>query len=301
KAGIRIIGDAPIFVAADSADVWTRPESFKLDANRRPVVVAGVPPDYFSKTGQLWGNPIYNWKQMRQTGFDWWIQRLRHTLAMVDILRIDHFRGFAASWEVPAGNRTATNGRWVEVPGRELFTVLKQKLSALPIIAEDLGVITPDVEALRDDFELPGMRILQFAFSGDSRDIHLPHNYRRNCVVYTGTHDNDTTIGWFKSRAGRGSTRSAAQIKHERKFCVKYLRTDGKEIHWDFIGAVLGSVANMALVPMQDVLGLGSSARMNLPATPQGNWTWRFSKGALTKHHSNRLRELSESYNRSAE
>jgi 4-alpha-glucanotransferase len=301
RAGISIIGDAPIFVAADSVDVWRRPELFKLDANRRPVVVAGVPPDYFSKTGQLWGNPIYNWEQMRKTGFDWWVQRLRHTLAMVDILRIDHFRGFAASWEVPAGNRTAKNGSWVKVPGRELFTVLKQTLNALPIIAEDLGVITPDVEALRDDFELPGMRILQFAFSGDSRVIHLPHNYRRNSVVYTGTHDNDTTIGWFKSRAGRGSTRSAAQIKHERQFCMKYLRTDGKEIQWDFIRAVLASVASMALVPLQDVLGLGSSARMNLPATPQGNWTWRFAKGALTKHHSNRLRELSEFYNRSAD
>ncbi len=291
---IKIIGDAPIFVASDSADVWTHPELFKLAPDMRPIVVAGVPPDYFSKTGQLWGNPIYNWDAMRETGFRWWIDRLRATLQTVDILRIDHFRGFCAAWEVPGEDQTAERGQWVEVPGRELFTTLRNTFGELPIIAEDLGVITPDVEALRDDFGFPGMRVLQFAFRGDSKTIDLPHNYIRNCVVYTGTHDNDTTAGWFHSKAGAGSTRDAAQIEREQEYCLRYLNSDGREIHWDLIRAAWASVANTAVVPLQDVLGLGSRSRMNLPASQEGNWRWRFRSGALTKKLSDRLGELTE-------
>ncbi len=295
---IGIIGDTPIFVACDSADVWSHPEMFKLDSQRRPIVVAGVPPDYFSKTGQLWGNPIYDWDAMRRTGFRWWIDRLRATLEMVDILRIDHFRGFAACWEVPGQDDTAERGQWVEVPGRELFATLRNTLGEMPIIAEDLGVITPDVEALRDDFGLPGMRVLQFAFQGDSRTISLPHNYVRNCVVYTGTHDNDTSVGWFNSKAGEGSTSTASELEHERAYCLDYLNSNGGEIHWDLIRAAWASVADTAVVPLQDVLGLGSRARMNLPASEQGNWQWRFRAGALTQKISDRLRALTVLYGR---
>src|SRR6185503_14554076 len=244
---IRIIGDVPIFVAHDSADVWTNPELFKLDENGVPTVVAGVPPDYFSATGQYWGNPLYDWDRMLADGFKWWIERVRATLQMVDIARIDHFRGFAACWEIPAGDKTAERGRWVDSPGRELFTAIRKALGELPIIAEDLGVITPDVEKLRDDFGFPGMRILQFAFSSDTKNIDLPHNYHRNLVVYTGTHDNDTTVGWFNSVPGEGSTRNATQIECERQFCMKYLSTKGNEIHWDFIRGLFASVANLAL------------------------------------------------------
>ena len=217
---IKIIGDIPIFVADDSADVWTNPDQFKLDANGRPIVVAGVPPDYFSATGQYWGNPLYDWDRMLADGFRWWIERVRASLQVVDIARIDHFRGFAACWEIPGGDSTAERGRWVEAPGREMFTAIKDALGELPIIAEDLGVITPDVEKLRDDFALPGMRILQFAFSSDPTNHDLPHNYHRNVVVYTGTHDNDTTVGWFNSVAGESSTRTAQQIKKERDLCM---------------------------------------------------------------------------------
>jgi 4-alpha-glucanotransferase len=298
QRSISLIGDVPIFVAEDSADVWTHPEQFKLDQNGIPTVVAGVPPDYFSATGQLWGNPLYNWEHMLKDGFKWWIERVRAILQIVDIARIDHFRGFAASWEIPGGDKTAERGRWVEVPGRELFNAIRKALGELPIIAEDLGVITPDVEKLRDDFSFPGMRILQFAFSSDQKNIDLPHNYHRNVVVYTGTHDNDTTVGWFNSVAGAGSTRSAAQITAEKNFCLKYLHTDGSEIHWDFIRAVLASVADTAMLPLQDLLGLGSEARMNLPNSKTGNWTWRFPDGALTEAHSERLRDLTETYGR---
>jgi len=297
--GISIIGDAPIFVAFDSADVWTHPEMFKLDREKRPNVVAGVPPDYFSRTGQLWGNPIYNWDMIRGDGFRWWIERLQATLQTVDMLRIDHFRGFAASWEIPAGDKTAERGRWVEVPGRELFATLRDTFHELPIIAEDLGVITPDVEALRDEFGLPGMRVLQFAFRGDSKNIDLPHNYIQNCVVYTGTHDNNTTIGWFNSEAGRDSTRDAEQIARERAYCLKYLNSEGKKIHWDFIRAAWSSVANTAIAPLQDVLGLDGRARMNLPASQEGNWQWRFRAEALTDEVRDRLAEMTELYGRS--
>ncbi|HEY7543657.1 MAG TPA: 4-alpha-glucanotransferase, partial [Blastocatellia bacterium] len=298
KRGIKIIGDIPIFVSYDSADVWTHPESFKLDADRNPIVVAGVPPDYFSKTGQLWGNPIYDWNRVKENGFHWWIERFKANFKLFDIIRLDHFRGFAACWEVPAGDKTSERGRWVEVPGRELLTILEQTFNELPIIAEDLGVITPDVEELRDDFRLPGMRILQFAFSSDSSNIDLPHNYAPNSVVYTGTHDNDTTVGWFNSREGKGSTRSEEQIERERKLCLKYLRSNGREIHWDFIREAFASVACFAIAPMQDVLGLDSSARMNLPASSEGNWGWRMPAGALNKKICKRLYGMAELYGR---
>ncbi len=257
-----------------------------------------MPPDYFSVTGQLWGNPLYNWRRMFEDGFKWWIERVRDTLRTVDIVRIDHFRGFAASWEIPGGDKTAERGRWVEAPGKELFEAIKNSLGELPIIAEDLGVITPDVVALRDGFGFPGMRILQFAFSSDTKNSDLPHNYNQHTVVYTGTHDNDTTGGWFRSVAGAGSTRDAKQIERERKLCLKYLNSDGREIHWDFIRAVMASVAEMAIVPLQDVLGLGTEGRMNLPNSTVGNWSWRFKGGDLNDEMSTRLRELSELYGR---
>jgi 4-alpha-glucanotransferase len=295
--GISIVGDLPIFVAQDSADVWTNPEQFKLDKNGKPVVVAGVPPDYFSSTGQLWGNPLYNWERMQADGFKWWIERVRATLTVVDIARVDHFRGFAACWEIPGGDKTAERGQWVEAPGKDLFTEIRKTLGELPIIAEDLGVITPDVIALREEFGFPGMRILQFGFGSDSKNIDLPHNYVANVVAYTGTHDNDTTVGWFHSVAGEGSTRTAKQIERERSFCMNYLNTKGEEIHWDFIRGVLASVANTAIVPLQDLLGLGTEARMNLPNSTEGNWAWRFESG-LTDQLSNRLKELTELYGR---
>jgi 4-alpha-glucanotransferase len=298
ERGVRIIGDIPIFVAHDSADVWTNPDQFKLEKNGRPIVVAGVPPDYFSVTGQLWGNPLYHWDRMLADGFKWWIERVRAALQTVDIARIDHFRGFAACWEIPGGDKTAERGRWVEAPGRELFAAIRARLGELPIIAEDLGVITPDVEKLRDESGFPGMRILQFGFSSDTSNVDLPHNYHHNVVVYTGTHDNDTTVGWFNSVAGEGSTRSATQIAAEREFCIKYLSSEGREIHWDFIRAVLSSVADTAIVPLQDLLGLGTEARMNLPNSISGNWDWRFEEGALTRAHGERLRDLTETYGR---
>ena len=298
ERGVKLVGDIPIFVAHDSVDVWTNREQFKLDSNGLPTVVAGVPPDYFSETGQFWGNPIYDWEHMRADGFKWWIERVRATLQMVDIARIDHFRGFAACWEIPGSDRTAERGQWVPAPGRELFAAVRSALGELPIIAEDLGVITPDVDALRDDLGFPGMRVLQFAFSGDSENINLPHNYRQNVVAYTGTHDNDTTVGWFHSLDGEGSTRTKAEIKAEREFCRTYLNTDGDEIHWDFIRAALESVADTAIIPLQDVLGVGSEGRMNLPNSTEGNWTWRFAQDDLTDVHAARLHNLAEIYGR---
>ncbi len=298
ELGIKFVGDIPIFVAHDSADVWTNPDQFKLRQDGTPIVVAGVPPDYFSATGQLWGNPLYNWERMLDDGFKWWIKRVDSTLKVVDIVRVDHFRGFAACWEIPGGDTTAERGRWVEAPGKELFTAIRAALGELPIIAEDLGVITPDVIALRDAFGFPGMRILQFAFGGDTKNTDLPHNYERNVAAYTGTHDNDTTVGWFSSVAGEGSTRTAVQIERERTFCLNYLNATGKEIHWNFIRAVWASVANMAVVPLQDLLGLGTEARMNLPNSMEGNWSWRYKEDALTADLAARLKELTEVYGR---
>ncbi len=295
---VSIVGDIPIFVAHDSSDVWAQPEQFRLDAEGNPLFIAGVPPDYFSKTGQLWGNPLYDWEQMKADGFHWWIERASATLRLVDILRIDHFRGFAAYWEIPGGDLTAERGRWVPAPGKELFRAIRNALGELPIVAEDLGVITPDVVALREEFKFPGMRILQFGFSTDARNKDLPHNYPPNSVVYTGTHDNDTIVGWFSSRAGEGSTRTAEQIEREREFCMNYLSTDGAEVHWDFIRAALASVSNTALMPLQDVLGLGTEARMNLPASTSGNWNWRYRAEMITGAITERLHKLTHLYGR---
>ena len=295
---IKIVGDIPIFISLDSSDVWCNPQEFKLNSDGSPKVVAGVPPDYFSATGQLWGNPIYNWDTMRENGFKWWISRVKATLQTVDIVRVDHFRGFAAAWEVPGGDKTAVNGKWVDVPGVELFNALKNAIGELPFWAEDLGVITPDVEELRDGFGFPGMRILQFAFGGDPKNHDLPHNYIQNSVAYTGTHDNDTTVGWFNSGVGAGSTRGNEQIKREHDFCLSYLNSKGEEINWDFIRAVWSSVADSAIVPMQDLLGLGNDARMNLPASTIGNWNWRCREEDFSDETAVRLRNLTEIYGR---
>jgi 4-alpha-glucanotransferase len=287
ERGVSIIGDLPIFVAHDSSDVWSNRELFKLDDEGQPTVVAGVPPDYFSETGQLWGNPLYDWERLRATEFKWWIDRVRWSLELFDMVRIDHFRGFVACWEIPAGERTAQNGRWVETPGRELFSSLKKTLGDLPIIAENLGVITPEVENLRAEFGFPGMRVLQFAFGGDATNDHLPHRHTRDSVVYTGTHDNDTTLGWFANLAD-----------DERAYALRYLDTDGDEINWDMIRAALASVGNLAIIPIQDVIGLGNEARMNLPASETGNWDWRMYDDAVSGDTAARLRELTKLYGR---
>ncbi|MGI8642016.1 MAG: 4-alpha-glucanotransferase [Pyrinomonadaceae bacterium] len=298
EKGIKIVGDVPIFISLDSSDVWCNPLQFKLNEQNRPRVVAGVPPDYFSASGQLWGNPIYHWETMRRDGFHWWINRIKATLKQVDIVRVDHFRGFAAAWEVPGGDKTAVNGKWVNVPGKELFNALENAIGDLPFWAEDLGVITPDVEELRDSFGFPGMRILQYAFGGDTANHDLPHNYINNSVAYTGTHDNDTTVGWFHSQTGSGSTRSDSQIRREHNFCLQYLNSDGAEIHWDFIRAAWASVADSAIVPMQDLLGLGNEARMNLPASTNGNWNWQSSDGDFSDEIAERLKKLTKIYGR---
>lgn len=287
EKGVKIIGDVPIFVALNSADVWCNPQEFKLNKDGSPRVVSGVPPDYFSKTGQLWGNPIYDWEQMREDDFSWWTRRVKFTLETVDVLRVDHFRGFAACWEVPAKDKTAENGEWVDAPGEELFTALEIALGKLPVMAEDLGVITPDVEKLRDDFQFPGMRIMQYAFGGDMSNNYLPHNFVKNCVAYTGTHDNDTTVGWFKNANER-----------EREFCLHYLKSDAREIHWDFIRALFASIADTVIIPMQDVLGLGNEARMNLPATDSGNWNWRSREEYFSQSIAERLSDLTRIYGR---
>ena len=294
------MGDIPIFIAHDSADVWTHPELFRLDADRNPAVQAGVPPDYFSATGQLWGNPLYCWKAMAETGYSWWIERFQSTLRLVDIIRLDHFRGFEAFFEIPGSEKTAVNGRWVKGPDAELFEAVQKALGDLPVVAETLGVITPEVVALRDRFDFPGMGILQFAFGVDPQAPEFkPHNFSRHFVVYTGTHDNDTTVGWWNSRGG-DSTRSADNIRAERDFACKYLGTDGREINWTLIRTLLASVADIAIIPLQDVLGLGSEARMNLPARSSGNWRWRFTAGELTPEISGRLKELVLVYDRAS-
>jgi 4-alpha-glucanotransferase len=299
--GIQMMGDIPIFVAHDSADVWAQPELFHLDADGNPSVQAGVPPDYFSASGQLWGNPLYRWDVMAETGYSWWIDRFRSTLRLVDIIRLDHFRGFEAYWEVPANEKTAIKGRWVKAPGAELLAAVQKTLGDLPIVAETLGVITPEVEALRDRFGFPGMGILQFAFGTDPQAPEFkPHNYRRHFVVYTGTHDNDTTIGWWTSSGVGDSTRTAENIRTEREFALRYLGTDGREMNWVFIRTILASVADTAIIPLQDVLGLGSAARMNLPGTSSGNWRWRFNSDQLTPEIAERLRQLTVIYDRAA-
>jgi len=291
--GVRIVGDIPIFVAHDSADVWANPDLFFLDSHGHPIVVAGVPPDYFSVTGQLWGNPLYRWNVHRNANFAWWVARMRKVFELVDLVRIDHFRGFEKYWEIPGTEKTAINGRWIEGPGAFLFEELIRQLGQLPIIAEDLGIITPEVEALRDRFRFPGMRVLQFAFGNDPKATdYRPDHYPENCVVYTGTHDNDTTVGWFWSKAGVGSTRTQQEIEAERKTILAYLRTDGREVHWDLMGLAMKSNANTVVFPMQDVLGLDSSARMNTPGVESGNWQWRLLPGQFTPQEMGRLYEL---------
>jgi 4-alpha-glucanotransferase len=261
---VQIIGDIPIFVAYDSADVWSKPDQFRLDENLAPTVVAGVPPDYFSATGQRWGNPLYNWRVMAESGYSWWVDRFRALLALVDVVRIDHFRGFAANWSVPADAETAAGGRWERGPGRALFDSVASRLGDAPIIVEDLGLITSDVVNLREQLGLPGMAVLQFAFEDDPANVYLPHNVERHSVMYTGTHDNQTTLGWFHS-----------QTEDIRSQVQAYLGRDGSDIAWDFIRTALNTQALIAISPMQDVLRLGDEARMNTPGRPDGNWTWR--------------------------
>ncbi|HPC82992.1 MAG TPA: 4-alpha-glucanotransferase [Thermoanaerobaculaceae bacterium] len=286
--GISILGDIPIFVADDSADVWAHRELFLLDESGLPTVVAGVPPDYFSETGQLWGNPLYDWAAMERTGFAWWIERFRATLRQVDAVRLDHFRGFAACWEVPASEETALNGRWVPGPGRALFDAVAAALGDLPLVAEDLGVITEDVTALRRGLGLPGMAVLQFAFDPVQRSSFLPYRHERDLVVYTGTHDNNTTLGWYLEDASEA----------EKDFARRYLGTDGHEIHWDMIRTALASVAALAIVPHQDIAGLGADCRMNTPGVADGNWRFRITDWMLSDWHQRRLAELVEVYGR---
>jgi 4-alpha-glucanotransferase len=309
--GVELMGDIPIYVAHDSVEVWTRPELFRLDPDGAPAAVAGVPPDYFSATGQLWGNPLYDWDAVARDGFRFWVERIRGALALVDRVRLDHFRGFEAYWEVPAGAATAEDGRWVPGPGAKVLEALERGLAGrhddavhagppLPLVAENLGVITPGVEALRRRFRLPGMAILQFAFGNDPQaPAFQPHNYERDTVAYTGTHDNDTVMGWWRGGAG-DSVRSAEDVAREKAFAREYLGVDlaERETNWVMIRALLASVADTAIVPLQDVLGLGSEARMNTPATLGGNWRWRFREGALGAAHAARLRRLSEIYGR---
>jgi 4-alpha-glucanotransferase len=287
QRGIKIMGDVPIFVAYDSADVWANPDLFQLDAERNPTVVAGVPPDYFSATGQLWGNPHYRWDRLKAQGYKWWVERIRATLATVDIVRIDHFRGFESAWEIPAGDETAVNGRWVQGPGIAIFDALRDALGELPIVAEDLGTITPEVLALRDEAGLPGMRILQFAWSGEPENFYLPFNYVARTVVYTGTHDNDTTRGWFEGTS-----------EAERHRVRTYTGTDGTNIAWDFIRLAMTSVASISIVPLQDVFGLGSEARINTPGRQIGNWGWRFRDEMLTSALADGMRTLTNATGR---
>jgi 4-alpha-glucanotransferase len=281
---IRIIGDVAIFVNYDSADVWTHPEIFEFNQDLTLIRVAGVPPDYFSQTGQRWGNPIYNWEVLEKRGFDWWVDRMRRAHALYDIIRLDHFRGFEAFWAIPAEDETAIHGEWVKAPGAALFTALRDQLGTLPLIAEDLGLITREVDALREQFDLPGMRVLQFAFSGRSAHNYLPHRYVTNTVVYTGTHDNDTTLGWWQ----HGTT------EEEKNAVYSYLNPAPHDVVWTLIRAASTSVADVCLFPVQDILVLGSEARMNTPATPENNWTWRMAPGALDAEHAKGLAQLAE-------
>jgi 4-alpha-glucanotransferase len=298
RQGLMVIGDLPIFVAHDSADVWANPDLFYLDKRGQPLVVAGVPPDYFSETGQLWGNPLYRWDAHAADDYSWWAARLRFLLGRVDIVRIDHFRGFEAYWEIPAGSTTAADGKWIEGPASKFFDAMRRRLGNLPLIAEDLGLITPGVEALRDEFSLPGMRVLQFGFGPDSgSEKHLPHRFVPHCVVYTGTHDNDTTKGWFTS-TDVATTQTWEEIESERAYARRYLDSPGNEIHWDMIRLAFSSVADTAVIPLQDILGLDSRARMNLPGKAEGNWLWRFKKGQLDRQAHDRYAELTALYSR---
>ncbi len=284
---IKIMGDLPIFVALDSADVWANPGQFRLDEQGRPTHVAGVPPDYFSSTGQRWGNPLYRWESMASDGYSWWLARFRWNLVLTDLVRIDHFRGFEACWVIPAEEETAINGQWEKVPGDELFQTLFDCLGDAPIVAEDLGVITPEVEALRDRFGFPGMKILQFAFGSGPQNPYLPHNLQRNCIVYTGTHDNNTTAGWWHDLDTT-----------ERNQVLAYLGADGKDIAWQLVRVAMASVAELCICPLQDILSLGGQARMNAPGTSKGNWGWRLQTEMLNGEIEERLATLTNTYGR---
>ncbi|MFH1625600.1 MAG: 4-alpha-glucanotransferase [Pseudomonadota bacterium] len=291
QKGIQIIGDIPIYVEYDSVDLWTNPEIFKLNSERRPYVVSGVPPDYFSATGQLWGNPVYRWEVLRQKGYDWWVRRIEQDLKLFDLVRVDHFRGFVGYWEVPARESTAMNGRWVEAPAEDFFKALLKRFPYLPIIAEDLGVITPDVREVMNRFAFPGMKVLLFAFGDDvPTNPYIPHNHIQNSVVYTGTHDNNTVKGWFE--------REATPAEKERLFRYLGRKTSAEEVHWEFIRLAMMSVADTVIIPMQDILGLDEEARMNRPATTQGNWLWRLLPEQLIPQVSTRLLEITEIYGR---
>ncbi len=285
--GVQVVGDAPIFIAHQSAEVWANQHLFELGNDGRPTVVAGVPPDFFSATGQRWGNPLYRWSEHAKDGFAWWVERVRRTFELVDIVRIDHFRGFAGYWEIPASEPTAEKGRWVPGPGEALFKAIARALGPLPIIAEDLGIVTPDVEVLRKKFAFPGMRILQFAFGGDATDRFLPHHHEPDTVVYTGTHDNDTVAGWW-----------AGANDHERHFARGYLATDGHDMPWAMIRAACASVADTAVHPMQDILGLPGACRMNFPGKGEGWWEWRFQWPQVHAWHAQRLAEFCRLYDR---
>lgn len=285
---VQIFGDLPIYVAHDSADVWSNPELFDLDDDGHATVVAGVPPDYFSETGQRWGNPLYRWDRLRATDYDWWVRRLASVLQRMDLIRLDHFRAFAGYWEIPSHEPTAENGRWVEGPGAPFFRTVRDRLGDLPIVAEDLGIITDDVTDLMAQFDLPGMVVLQFAFGGGTDSIFLPHNYRKNVVAYTGTHDNDTLLGWWHAEAG---TRDPEDVSAARAYATAYLDLDDPErvTTWPFIRSVMRSSANLALFPVQDLLQLGTEARMNTPGNSGDNWAWRMKPGALTGAVAKRL------------
>lgn len=291
EKGIQIIGDIPVYVNYDSVDLWMHPQLFKLGPNKRPYAVAGVPPDYFSATGQLWGNPLYRWDILKEREYDWWVLRVGHNLRLFDIVRIDHFRGFVGYWEIPATENNAVHGEWKEAPAGDFFRVLTEKYPHLPLIAEDLGIITPDVRDVMEHFAFPGMKVLLFAFGEeDPRHPYLPHTYEENCVVYTGTHDNNTVRGWFKREA-----RPA-----EKKRIFRYLgrRVSIRNIHWEFIRLAMQSVARTAIIPIQDALGLGEEARMNLPATSKGNWEWRLLPSQMTSQLAGRISDMTETYGR---
>lgn len=288
--GIRVIGDIPIFVDHNSSDVWSHPEYFEVDKQGNRKLIAGVPPDYFSETGQLWGNPLYKWDALKKDNFSWWIERFKQMFELYDAIRVDHFRGFDAYWEVSAKEKTAIKGEWVNAPGIELFTTIKKELGELPIIAEDLGVMTPSVEELRDMFNFPGMKILQFAFDSDSTNSFLPHNYPQNCVTYSGTHDNDTTIGWYNT--------APAVEQHRAR---EYTRSDGGNVQWELIRLGMLSVADQAIFPLQDYMNLDSSHRMNTPGTVGDNWNWRYTPDMLNNVDLELIKKLVEMSNRAPE
>lgn len=287
QLGILIIGDVPIFVALQSADVWAHQELFELNENGQPLVVAGVPPDYFSETGQLWGNPLYRWDAHEKTGYKWWIFRLKKALQLSDLVRIDHFRGFASYWEVPADAPNAIHGKWMPGPSEKLFRAFENAFPNLPIIAEDLGMITPDVIQLRNQFQLPGMRVLQFAFGEGESNHFLPHHYIPNTIAYTGTHDNDTSVGWWNSLSA-----------HQKSFAQQYLNCDGQNIQWDMIRAISNSIANTVIYPLQDILGLPNTCRMNCPGLAEGNWEWRFTWGQIQSEQTDAMLMISKEHHR---